>query len=385
MLDYVEYGGGKDALERVRDEWKTLQARSISLTPFGTWEWNKAWHTHLGRESELRVLRFYHRLTRETVGIAPLCVTRLHRLPLRQLTWMGAGVSDYHEPITLPGYEDAVADALLRVLDRGGSDWEIADLAQIREGSALSERTPRPFPHRPAAAQTVLTTEPCPYIVLPPTWDAYAATLGKKMRSNLGYYDRLLFRTFPDAKIILADESTLEEGVNALFRLHQARWNARLLPGALGGQTVRLFHRNVAQELLSAGLLRLHLLYADGDYRAALYCFATGGKTFYYLGGFSPDYAKYSLGTVLTSHAIRAAIEEGHTEFDFLRGAQEYKLRWTPYSRMNCRLLLRNSTGGVGKRTLGNAGVVVHKLERELTTRAKAFAETQGRKRQGEV
>jgi len=34
--------------------------------------------------------------------------------------------------------------------------------------------------------------EPCPYLALPDTWEEGTRRLGKKMRSNLGYYERLL-------------------------------------------------------------------------------------------------------------------------------------------------------------------------------------------------
>ena len=56
-----------------------------------------------------------------------------------------------------------------------------------------------------------------------------------------------------------------------------------------------------------------------------LYCFNHGGKGYYYQGGFEPQLARYSPGTVLTAHAIRDAIDRGASEFDFLRGDEPYK------------------------------------------------------------
>jgi hypothetical protein len=37
--------------------------------------------------------------------------------------------------------------------------------------------------------------EPCPYLPLPDTWEAFSQRLSKKMRSNLGYYERLAAKT----------------------------------------------------------------------------------------------------------------------------------------------------------------------------------------------
>ena len=60
---------------------------------------------------------------------------------------------------------------------------------------------------------------------------------------------------------------------------------------------------------------------------AVLLNYAYGGRYFYYLSGFDPAFARYRLGFVLLSRAIRAAIDEDATEFDFLRGREDYKYR----------------------------------------------------------
>lgn len=224
--------------------------------------------------------------------------------------------------------------------------------------------------------------EPCPYLALPPTWDALTQRLGKKMRSNLGYYERLLIKTFPDASYSLADTDTLEAGMTALFALHQSRWNARWLPGVLGTKQVQTFHREVAARFLAHGWLRLHLLTIEGTIRAALYCFCLRGHTYYYLGGFAPELGKFSPGTLLTAQAIQYAISEGCTEFDFLRGNEPYKYRWLPEERFNHRLLLLRSYDGLGGlgELPGRAGFALNRMERYIEHRAKQFAEHQGRK-----
>ncbi len=235
-----------------------------------------------------------------------------------------------------------------------------------------------------SSPSTSLPMEPCPYLTLPADWKTLTARLSKKMRSNLGYYERLLDKTFENVRFHCADEQTLEAGMTALFDLHQKRWNARWLPGVLGSKRVQAFHRDVARAFLASDWLRLHLLTVDGTIRAALYCFMWGGRTFYYLGGFAPELSKYSLGTLLTGKAIRQAIEEGCTEFDFLRGNEGYKYRWLPEERVNHRLLLLRShekLGGLGELP-GRAGFALNRVERYVELRAKAFAEHQGRSKQ---
>ena len=400
--------GGQDALNLMREEWQTLQAQCAGATPFQTWEWNAAWWRHFGARKRPRLLLFRHTNdegAEALVGIAPFYTSFHLGTPLRRLAWIGTGQSDYLGPLARADHQEAVACALRNHLDTQMRGWDIADLQQMRPDTPLLRqvgardadgdtptgteadrktrraKTARAARHA-APAQSVLPIEPCPYVTLPPTWEAFTARLGKKMRSNLGYYDRLLSKTFEAVTFDTAQADTLDAGMTALFDLHQKRWNARWLPGVLGSGRVQSFHRDVARLFLERGWLRLHLLTIEGAIRATIYCFAYGGRTFYYLGGFAPDMGKYSLGTLLTGRAIRCAIEEGCAEFDFLRGDEPYKYKWLPDERINHRLLLlrpRKSLGGLGLLP-GRAGFALNRVERYVALRAKAFAEHQGRK-----
>jgi CelD/BcsL family acetyltransferase involved in cellulose biosynthesis len=370
----------RDALAGLRVAWGNLQAHCPRATPYQTWEWNETWWRHFGARKRPHILLFYAGdETDEPAAIVPLYTSFHLGTPLRRLAWIGTGVSDYLEPLSRPEYEQEVAQTLLNYLDTGLRGWDMADLQQLRPDTPLLECV-RADARRSASP---LPMEPCPYLTLPSTWEHLTARLGKKMRSNLGYYERLLQKTFADTYGVLADGDSLEAGMTALFDLHQQRWNARWLPGVLGSKRVQAFHREVAARFLAQGWLRLHLLYADGGWQAVLYCFAYGGRTCYYLGGFAPALARYSLGTLLTGRAIRQAIAEQHTEFDFLRGSEPYKYRWLPEQRTNQRLLLLRAHEGIGGLGAlpGRAGFALNRVERYVELRAKAFAEHQGAQR----
>ena len=249
--------------------------------------------------------------------------------PLRALRFVGEGVSDYLDLLAAPGREDSITGAFGNYL-RGGNRWDAADFAQARPES-IARRIP---------GIAALPGETCPYLPLPADWDTFRRGLGKKLRQNIGYYERslgklgaLIFRT--------ATEETLSAELAAFFALHQQRWRQRGMPGAFASEKMQAFHRDAAAALLRGGMLRLHTLSLDGEIRAALYCFQKGGTCYYYLGGFAQELTRYSIGTVLTAYAIRYAIEkDSATEFDFLRGNEGYKYRWGAQDRFNARLIL---------------------------------------------
>ncbi len=55
---------------------------------------------------------------------------------------------------------------------------------------------------------------------------------------------------------------------------------------------------------------------------AALYGFRFAGSELYYQSGRDPAWDRYAVGFVLLTHAVRAALEEGVSEYRFLRGGE---------------------------------------------------------------
>ena len=364
---------GKGAIRELKSEWTALQGLCPTITPWQTWEWNDTWWSLYGSRRRLHVVMF-HNSAGELVGLAPLCISPYLGTPLRRLSWVGTGPSDYLKPLALPKFEHEVCSGLIAHLSEGPRDWDVADLQQLPEGAAMLNCA-----SRVADCCSVSPLEPCPYLSLPGNWAALNAGFSKKFRYNLGYYDRLLARDVGETTYRTASEETLERDLDTLFDLHQRRWRARSLPGALALAKVQTLHRTSARRFLANGWLRLHMLEAGGETVGALYCYALNSRTFYYLGGFSLDHHKYSPGMLVTAAAVKQAIGEGCTEFDFLRGHEPYKYRWCSDHRMNQRILILRSERGVS----GRLGMLLHRAENYVVVNAKAMAERQTRRSAG--
>lgn len=235
------------------------------------------------------------------------------------LRWMGTGISDRLGVVAAPRYEREVAEAVAEWLEA----QPCADLHQMADGSWMGRRTE-------SRGWLTVGQEKCPYVVLPETWEEYLGSLSKKMRFNIGYALRQMQRELGEVEVRTACKQEIPTAMEALFHLHTRRWRQRMLPGGFSHPRVRQFHREWAQTAHANGWLRLYLMRVSGTVRAALYVFHFGRRAYYYLGGFDPALARYSMGTVLTAHAIRQAIAEGGVTFDFLRGDEPYKYRWKP-------------------------------------------------------
>ncbi len=331
---------------------QTLCALSERASAFQTWEWLSAWRAHPGRRARLILLTFEE--AGEVVGCAPLT---LSGGPLKTLSLMGRGGSDYLDLLAAPGFENSVAQNFGNWLENNKKRWNWLDLPEVRPGS-VAENIP---------GVELWEAETCPYLLLEKTWDAQKKAFGKKLRGNLSYYERALEKNHT-LTLRLATKETLEADMEAFFALHQRRWRGRWMPGAFASARARAFHLAAAQNLLDSGALRLHLLDLDGITQAALYCFHKSPGTCYYLGGFEPSLARYSLGTVLTGRAIRHAIEaDGAQEFDFLRGDEPYKYKWGALDRRSGRLSRASGPGGsllamLGRRQLEVELALKHRM-----------------------
>ncbi len=326
------------AFQHLRSEWSELVNLSREATIFQTWEWQEAWWQYFGQCKQLRILVV--RQNGCVVGIAPLYVSSHFRTPFRRLAFVGCGISDYLTPILADHCAEEAATDLLQYLTDHFHGWDVADLQQISPDSTWLRMASELDNGSHAPLLTAQEMEPCPYISLPARWEEVLGNLGKKMRSNIGYYERLLHRTYQDADLLLHRDGDIGSAMNEMFSLHQRRWRSRWLPGVLGSARVQAFHQLVARRFAENGWLRLHTLSLDGRVAAALYCFQRRDRYYYYLGGFDPNLARMSLGTVLTAAAIKQAVSESCRTFDFLRGRESYKYRWCSGDSVNRRLII---------------------------------------------
>jgi CelD/BcsL family acetyltransferase involved in cellulose biosynthesis len=361
-VDVQEIGEFAVLDERYAPDWRRIAAASPAATVFQTWEWTAAWWRHHGAGRSLRALVFTD--AGMVVGFAALVEPGLPT-PLRTWRFAGTGGSDYLDLLAEPGREQAVCDAFLAYLKANARRWDWLDLQQVRPGAAaegLTGATTGGAAVRVAAWEG----ETCPYLPLADDWEAVRKAFGKKLRQNIGYYARALEKVYA-VEYRLATADTLADDLTDFFDLHQKRWNQRWLPGAFASRRARAFHEDAARSLLEAGMLRLHTLSLDGEVQAALYCFQKGERCYYYLGGFEPTLARWSIGTLLTAHAIRHAVEaDGAREFDFLRGDEGYKYRWGAKDRFNRRLSVTHP--GVRPALLAAAGRASLRAEQRFKT-----------------
>jgi CelD/BcsL family acetyltransferase involved in cellulose biosynthesis len=299
-------------------QWDALWRRSSDATPFQSPLWLMPWWHHYGTGGELNVV--VERDAGEVKSVAPLYVLRDDDESLGLL--LGTGISDYLDVL---GDGAAVLDTMRQI------DCQMWDLQQLRPTSPLLN-----LPLPDGLSDNLEDQEPCPVLSIVGAGRELENLISPHGRKKIRYYRRVLARE-GEVRVEAANDANLDELLVALYELHAARWQRRDLPGVLGDPTVQQFHREVARAMLAAGALRMYATRLRDRIVAVFYGFAHAGTVYYYLSGYDPELEKLSIGTLVVAHAIEAAVRDGVTAFDFLRGAEEYKYVWGAKDRMNRR------------------------------------------------
>lgn len=316
-----------DLFDTLKPEWNALLHNSMADTPFLTHEWQCTWWACLC-EGELFVMTV--RDGGALVGIAPLFILsqpdstgKVRRL-LRLIGSVDA--SDYLDLIALHGREIDVFNAMLDALAQS-DEWDVLDLYNVPAGSPTRSILPALAAERGwkfTDEQQVV----CPIITLPATFEDYVQSLDKKERHELR---RKLRRGEGTEGLtwyaITGDDHSHDQDAAAEAFIDLMMKSRSDKSDFMTDRMRRFFHQMI-HATHDGGFLHLSFLEVQGVKAATYLSFDYGQKRLVFNSGLeTTGFQSLSAGIVLVARMIEDAIKRGYTEFDFLRGDEEYKYR----------------------------------------------------------
>ena len=333
---YVEVLSEQTAFERLEPEWDELLEESRRQVFFLRWDWVRAWWRIYQPEGSRLFIITCREANGRLVGLAPLYLVgrRTAGIPhVREVLFLGTGIytntSEYLDIIARSGFEQRVSQAVIDCL-RENREWDRLWLYDVPASSLTGE-------HLLSAIGGAARVKDCGrsyYVDTTDDWATVKSGMGKTMRANLDRHIRRFFRLFNCTfrRVERADE--IEMTIKRFVYLHQARWQAVGEPGSFTLPRFGEFLSETMRESAARDRMRLWVLEVDGLIEAVLLAFLDGGVAHYFQGGFNPDYAKESLGTVMIGLCIKDCVESDDVEeFDFMGGDLQYKAHWTKTSR----------------------------------------------------
>jgi CelD/BcsL family acetyltransferase involved in cellulose biosynthesis len=321
--------------EDLQTEWNDLLAQSVTHVPFLRHEYLSAWWKHLGggewKNAQLAIVTA--RENGKLVGIAPLF--HVNHNNHESLMLLGSiEISDYLDLIVRPADLDRFMAELLPYLASSAlPKWDALELDNVLESSPT-------LPALEKAAKALgwnYNTEKlshCPYITLPGDFDLYLAGIDKKQRHEIR---RKMRRVDENAAIcrwyFSEDPKTIGSDIDAFLTLMTMDHDkAKFLT-----PTMRVLMKEVIQCAFDNGCLKLAFLEIEGKKAAAYLNFDYLDRFWVYNSGLDWTFNEYSPGWVLLGYLLKWANENHRTEFDFMRGGEDYKYRFGAIDRFVMR------------------------------------------------
>lgn len=307
------------------DAWDALAA--AAGRPFCAPAWMLAWW-HEGRSGDAR-LRVVLALDAGglLVGVGPFFAQVAFGLAEYRL--LGAGFSHRVGPLALAGRERDVAAALAAGLAGASPTPASVVFEGMDAGEAwpelMAERWPRAQRGRRPRLRTDVEMD-APGIVLEGDYEAWMARRERKFRKEARRVKRRLEEEGVSGR--LAHEP---EAVDALLRLHYARWQER--GGSNVGDEARRVIAAAMRAFADERRIAIALLEGPDGPVAADLVLRAGDAVGFWGGGFDAAWAKHAPGTQTMLLALEAAAADGARSADLGGGAHDYKWRLSDENR----------------------------------------------------
>ncbi len=316
----------KDFSELSEADWNALVEQSIADTPFSRYEYlSEWWRTLGGGEWEAAELVLVSATENDQlIGIAPLFSAEYEGRGALMLVG-SIEISDYLDlivraedlPRFLPGLLDFLASS-------GPGDWSALDWYNLPDDSPAlaalkAEAEKRGWTHHEEIYR------PTPRIPLNSSFEEYLARIDKKQRHEIRRKMRRAAESEKNVRFYVVDGTAdIEAEINDFFHLMVQDPNKEqfLHPAMREQMTVTI------QNAHARGYLWLGFLEVAGAKAAASLNFDYKNKLWGYNSGVGREHMELSPGWVLLADVIQWCCENGRSEFDFMRGEEEYKYRF---------------------------------------------------------
>lgn len=156
-------------------------------------------------------------------------------------------------------------------------------------------------------------------LALPAGTDAYLGSLGKNMRRNLRRYMDKLQLNFPSFQFEVYEREAIPEAhARAVIDLNRAR-----IAGKQQAYSIDAEEERIVALLAACGMAGIGRI--DGRVCCGALGFRVHDRYFFKIIGHDPQYNPWSLGILCCYLMIRACIERGCSEYNFMWNEYEYK------------------------------------------------------------
>jgi len=168
----------------------------------------------------------------------------------------------------------------------------------------------------------------CPYKLLPPDSSDLTTSLSKHFRTNIRQ-DIKRAKDLGITFVAVRSQAEMAFSINNLIALHELRSDSTGRSSRFTAES-QAYHRRLAElSVIFPGIVSIFELRLADTVIASLYGFCHHHRFYFYQCGIETGYTRLSLGNLLIYNTMSYLIDNGVRIFDFLRGTEDYKFKWT--------------------------------------------------------
>jgi len=317
---------------KLQEQWDTLLEQSINDVPFLRYGYLENWWRTLGggewtKKAQLAIISAQQK--NSLVGIAPFFFFQENEKTT--LYFLGSKeICDYLDFIVKPtDLESFIHELINFITSPSFPHWDqliLHNLMQTSPTVIVMEKAAR----QNAWRFRTECTKQSPYIMLPRNWEDYLTSIEKKQRHEIR---RKMHRAEENTDLhwyFIENQSSIEDEIEIFLQLMALdKEKSEFLTPSMHKQMHLTMQWAFKEKILQLSFLEIHQQKA-----ASYFCFNYKNKILVYNSGFDPKFSEYSPGWVLLGNLLRWATENQISEFDFMRGNEDYKYRFGGKDRL---------------------------------------------------
>lgn len=336
IMKIIEVSDYKKFMDR-KAEWEDLLSRSKVNNIFLTHDWIDSCIRHFYANDRLLILNVFNGAN--LTGIAPLAIKKekYFGLLVKTVSFIGTSISDRMDFI-LDGNKEEIIELIFDYLISIKEEWDFIDLQEFAEYTGNMSAIERYVKDRKVI--NIFGTAKKSYFI---NFDAsrefifqkFSKKLNRRFKKinnkNIGL--NLEFQRYSNGNI-------KAEGLFAEAEAIEGRsWKGKKQSGIFLKKETRDFHREILNRFSKNRWIDFSILSVNKKPVAYIYNYLYGHRAYNYSVAFDKKYSDISAGTMLMWWILRDSKFLGVVlEFDFARGEDSWKTRFTQNFRIHSRV-----------------------------------------------
>lgn len=321
---------------KLQEDWNNILKKSYANFPFLTFEWLLNWWKYFGGKKQLFIMTAHENDNKPPHAIAPFMLVEFAGFKIIQ--FIGTERSDYLDFIIEDRIEDTIK-AFFTFLNENKEKWDVIFLSDILPIGDNIERFC-------STAKTVnwgicsRLYYHSPFLPINSDWPQFLSSKSSNFRYSLRRKENYLKKQGMSLKILKLNSEGLGHQVfKDMVEIEKNSWKVESGTPNMQEKTAQNFFLDYLQEFAENGWMNLWLAYMDEKPMAYLINFDYGRKIWFYNAAYHKQSEKYGIGSILMHHAVKDAFLSEKTEYDFMRGVEEYKKHWASEERKSFQLV----------------------------------------------